>query len=172
MNVRHAASLIIAELLKGAGSLSSHLPTFSRKIGDTDKALLQELCFGTCRHYPQLQAYLDCLLDKPLRAKDSDIHATLLIGFYQLLHTRIPDHAAIGETVEVTKQLKKPWATKLVNGVLRRFQREKSALDARLQQDPVFLSGHPQWLLQRIENAWPDQAADILAANNAHPPFT
>lgn len=172
MNVRHAASLIIAELLKGAGSLSSHLPTFSRKIGDTDKALLQELCFGTCRHYPQLQAYLDCLLDKPLRAKDSDIHATLLIGFYQLLHTRIPDHAAIGETVEVTKQLKKPWATKLVNGVLRQLQRDKTALDEKLSQNPSFVSNHPAWLEGMLKKAWGENFASICEANNSHPPFT
>lgn len=172
MNVRHAASLVIAELLKGTGSLSSHLPTYSRKVAEADRPLLQELCFGTCRYHPQLQAYLDHLLDKPLRAKDQDVYATLLIGTYQLLHTRIPDHAAIGETVEVTKLLKKPWATKLVNGLLRRIQREKLSLENTLASNPAFLSNHPAWLEGMLKKAWKDQFDAIGQANNSHPPFT
>src|SRR5690606_2704488 len=98
---------------------------------------LQELCFGTLRWQPQLDAYLQRLLDKPLRGKDSDIHALLLLGLYQLTHMRVPDHAAIGETVEAARPLKKPWATKLINGVLRRFQRERDELERQLQENPV-----------------------------------
>lgn len=170
--VRTAAAQVIGQILRNQGSLSSLLAPVSSRVADTDRALLQELCFGTLRWQPKLDAYLLQLLDKPLRAKDSDIQALLLLGLYQLIYTRIPDHAAIGETVEVTRGLKKPWATKLVNGVLRRFQREKEALDAKLQNDSVFTSAHPPWLLEAIRMAWPDDAERIIAANNTHPPFT
>jgi 16S rRNA (cytosine967-C5)-methyltransferase len=172
MTARAAAAQVIGQILRHQGSLSSLLPGIQTKVVETDRALLQELCFGTLRWHPRLDAYLQGLLDKPLRSKDSDIQALLLLGLYQLLHTRIPDHAAIGETVEVARSLKKPWATKLINGVLRRFQREQETLDIQLKEDPVFTSNHPDWLLKAIRHAWPEQTNRIIAANNAHPPFT
>jgi 16S rRNA (cytosine967-C5)-methyltransferase len=172
MKVRAAAAEVIGQILRQKGSLSSLLPAAQSRVMDNDRALLQELCFGTLRWQPQLDSYLQQLLDKPLRAKDSDIQALLLLGLYQLLYTRIPDHAAIGETVEVTRTLKKPWASKLINGVLRRFQREKTLLDEQLQGNPVFFSAHPQWLLDELGLAWPEQLNTIIRANNTHPPFT
>src|SRR5690606_28091626 len=172
LSARTAAAQVIGQILRQQGSLSSALPAIQPKVNESERALLQELCFGTLRWQPRLDAYLSKLLDKPLRGKDSDIQALLLLGLYQLLYTRIPDHAALGETVEVARGLKKPWATKLINGVLRRFQREQEALGAQLQNDPVFTTSHPRWLLQRLRTAWPDQLEQIITANNTHPPFT
>ncbi len=172
LSVRAAAAQVITQILAAKGSLSSLLPAVSAKIAENDRALLQELCFGTCRFYPQLQAYTECLLDKPLRAKDGDVQALLLLGLYQLLHTRIPDHAAIGETVEVTRHIKKPWATKLVNGVLRSFQRDNVRINEFLSQNRAFQSNHPAWMEAMISKCWPDQFDELIAANNQHPPFT
>lgn len=172
MNTRVAAARIIALVLRRQGSLSSHLPAYLPKVPEQDRALLQDLCFGTLRWQPRIQACLSLLLDKPLRAKDSDITALLLLGIYQLEFTRIPDHAAIGETVSGARPLKKPWATKLVNGVLRRFQREKDTLYQQLSNNSEFQTAHPQWLLKALTQAWPSHIDDIVAANNAHPPFT
>ena len=172
LRVRAAAAQVITQILGLKGSLSSLLPPISAKIPENDRALLQELCFGTCRFYPQLQAYTECLLDKPLRAKDNDVQALLLLGLYQLLHTRIPDHAAIGETVEVTRHIKKPWATKLVNGVLRNFQRDSAKINEFLSQNRAFQSNHPAWMEAMISKCWPEQFDNLIAANNQHPPFT
>jgi 16S rRNA (cytosine967-C5)-methyltransferase len=172
MSVRAAAAQILAKLLQGQGSLSSLLPAFTHQVAEADRALLQELCFGTCRYQPQLSAYIECLVDKPLRAKDSDIQALLLLGLYQLLHTRIPDHAALGETVEVTRTLKKPWATNLVNGVLRKFQRDKAKLDELLSRNLAFQTNHPAWLEGMLRKNWPQGFEELIAANNSHPPFS
>lgn len=172
MKVRTAAARLVGGILRHQGSLSSLLPDAQRKVPERDQPLLQELCFGALRWQPRLDAYLRLLLDKPLRAKDSDIQALLLLGLYQLIYTRIPDHAAIGDTVEAARELKKPWATRLANGVLRRFQRECEALDERLKDDPVFVSAHPQWLLEDLRAAWPDAADRVVRANNSHPPLT
>lgn len=172
LSVRAAAAQVIAQILASKGSLSSLLPAVSAKIADNDRALLQELCFGTCRYYPQLQAYTECLLDKPLRAKDGDVQALLLLGLYQLLHTRIPDHAAIGETVEVTRHIKKPWATNLVNGVLRSFQRDSGRINEFLAENRAFQSNHPAWMEAMINKCWPAQFEQLIAANNQHPPFS
>ena len=172
LTARTAAAQVIGQILRQQGSLSSLLPLALPKVAENERPFLQELCFGTLRWQPQLDAYLQHLLDKPLRGKDSDIQALLLLGLYQLVHLRVPDHAAIGETVEATRPLKKPWATKLVNGVLRRFQRERDKLEHQLQDNPAFTTSHPVWLLDRLRAAWPTAIEQIITANNAHPPFT
>lgn len=172
MKPRLAAARVIAEVLRERGSLSSQLPPALEKVAPTDRALVQNLCYGTLRWQPRLAAWLSLLLDKPPRAKDSDITALLLLGLYQLEYTRIPDHAAIGETAGTARALNKAWATGLINGVLRRFQREKDALSAQLRDNPEFASAHPRWLLDALGEAWPEALKDIVDANNAHPPFT
>jgi len=169
--VRLAATQVLNQLFHGKGSLSSLLGPAQIQIVDQDKSLLQELCFGTCRYHPQLTIFSELLLDKPLRNKDSDIQALILLGLYQLLHTRIPDHAAIGETVEVTRLLKKEWASKLVNGVLRQFQRDKESLKKIALENKTYQSNHPQWLEGMLSKYWPQQWPEIIQANQSHPPF-
>lgn len=171
-SVRAIAARVITQILRNQGSLSSLLPSVSQQVSESDRPLLQELCFGTCRYYPQLQAYTEYLLDKPLRAKDNDVQALLLLGSYQLLHTRIPDHAAIGETVEVTRHIKKPWATKLVNGVLRQLQRDIAKINDFFIENRAFQSNHPAWLEGMLRKNWQSQFESIIAANNEHPPFS
>ena len=170
--VRAAAAQLIAELLRHKGSLASLLSQYQQRVPERDKGLLQELCYGSLRWQPRLNAYLGQLVTKPLKAKDADIQALLLLGLYQLTDTRIPDHAAIGTTVEAAKTLKKPWASGLINGVLRRFQREREALDAKLTGDPEFVTAHPQWLIDRLKSAWPEAFERIIEGNNSHPPLT
>lgn len=171
ISVRHAAVEIITQLLRGQGSLSSLLNPAQHKILEQDKALLQELCFGTARYYPQLTCLSSLLLEKPLRQKDQDIQAIILLGLYQLIHTRIADHAAIGETVEVTRALKKEWASKLVNGVLRSFQRTRDLLIEKAKNEELFQHNHPAWLSAMLKKNWPDEFPSIITANDQHPPF-
>lgn len=171
-SVRLAAVQVMTQILRGQGSLSSLLPAAQQRLNDQDKRLLQELCFGSCRYHPQLDAILNQLLDKPLRGKELDVQALLLIGLYQLIHTRIPDHAAIGATVEVTREMKKPWATKLVNGVLRNFQRDSATIAEKASKIDGHSKNHPDWLVGMLKKAWPSNLADILSANDQHPPLT
>lgn len=172
MKVRSAAARVLAKLLNQQGSLSSLLPEAARSVPAKDQALLQELCFGTCRWQPRLQCYLGRLLDKPLRNKDRDIHALLLLGLYQMIYMRVPDHAAISATVEGARALKKPWATKLINGVLRSYQRQQQTLDEQLAGQTEFDTAHPRWFVDAVTAAWPEQAEHFLAANNSYPPLT
>lgn len=168
-NIRAQAALILSQLQLGSGSLSSHLQPTSQ---DQDQPLLQEICFGCCRWFHQLEVLLQQLLEKPLRSKDQDIHCLLLVGLYQLRHMRVPDHAAINETVAATKALKKPWAKGLVNAVLRNWLRQKDSLEPSIAAIPSAAQSHPGWLLSWIETDWPQQSAEIFAANNERPPFT
>ena len=171
MNPRLAAAKALAAVLNGKASLNSSLPTQMDKVEDRDRGFTQDLAFGTARWQPRLSALAAKLLQKPFKAADADVEALLLVGLYQLLYTRVPAHAAIGETVGCADKLKKPWAKALLNAVLRRAQRESAALLAELEHDPVVRTAHPRWLQKSLKAFWPEQWEAICAANNAHPPM-
>ncbi|WFS18783.1 16S rRNA (cytosine(967)-C(5))-methyltransferase RsmB [Pseudomonas sp. 905_Psudmo1] len=171
MNPRLAAARALTAVLSGKASLGSSLPPQLDKVEHHDRALAQDLAFGAARWQPRLQLLAEKLLEKPFKAADKDVEALLLIGLYQLLHSRIPEHAAIGETVGCAGALKKPWAKGLLNAVLRRAQREHEAIFAELDRDPVLHSAHPRWLQKALKAHWPQHWQAICAANNAHPPL-
>ncbi|WP_339434714.1 16S rRNA (cytosine(967)-C(5))-methyltransferase RsmB [Pseudomonas orientalis] len=171
MNPRLAAAKALAAVLNGKASLNSSLPVQMDKVEDRDRGFTQDLAFGTARWQPRLSALAAKLLQKPFKAADADVEALLLVGLYQLLYTRVPAHAAIGETVGCADKLKKPWAKALLNAVLRRAQRESEGLLAELEHDPVVRTAHPRWLQKSLKAFWPQQWEAICAANNAHPPM-
>lgn len=171
MNPRLAAARALAAVLSGKASLNSSLPTQLDKVEARDRGLTQDLAFGTARWQPRLSALAERLLQKPFKAADADVQALLLVGLYQLFYTRVPEHAAIGETVGCADKLKKPWAKGLLNAVLRRAQREGNDLLAEMERDPVVRTAHPRWLQKSLKAFWPEQWEAICAANNAHPPM-
>lgn len=171
-NPRAVAVSVLTRVLQDGQSLSTLLPHSFHTLQPERRALAQELCYGTLRWMPRLQAFLNVLMDKPLRSKDSDIQSLLLLGLYQLAYMEIPAHAAVSETVAVTALLKKSWARGLVNAVLRRFQREHETLERGLESDPVASTAHPAWLLQIIQKAWPNDWQSIVNANNQRPPMS
>lgn len=171
MNPRLAAARALAAVLSGKASLNSSLPAQLDKVEERDRGLVQDLAFGTARWQPRLDLLAAQLLQKPFKAADADVQALLLVGLYQLFYTRIPAHAAIGETVGCADKLKKPWAKGLLNAVLRRAQREGEQILAGLERDPVVRTAHPRWLQKSLKAFWPEQWEAICAANNAHPPM-
>lgn len=143
-----------------------------RLVDARDRALASELSHGVCRWYGRLDALVAGLLRRPLKRRDRDIHVLLLLGAYQLLYSRIPPHAALSATVELSKRLGKPWASGLINGVLRRLQREQKALAAKVDQDEAVAFAHPRWLYDSLRTAWPEDYAAILGAAQSRPPMT
>lgn len=169
LDARAAAAKVIGDVIFGT-SLNQALPQRLQQVAGRDRALLQQLCYGTLRQQPRLQPVLDQLLSKPLRDKDRDVLGLLLCGLYQLEGMRTPDHAAVAATVGATRALKKPWAKALTNAVLRRFLRESELLLANL--DEAAAASHPAWLFEALHRQWPGDAASILSANNQQPPMT
>ena len=172
MDVRVAAAKAIAGTLREQASLATLLPEYQEKVKPRDRALLQELCFGTLRYYPRLTLIVKKLLAKPFKPKDSDLQALLACALYQLMETRIPPHAAIGESVQAAVALKKAWAKGLVNGVLRRFQRESEVICSQFSESPQYQWAHPQWLSDTLKKAWPTHWQHVLDGNNQRPPMT
>lgn len=172
MKARLLAVKVLQEVLIQGRSLSTALPKLLPKADDGERGLCQELSYGVLRHYLTLEAIAVQLMDKPLKSKDRDIHLLILLGLYQILHLRIPDHAAVSETVDSVKALKKPWARGLVNGVLRNFLRNREELLQQVSQTHTSNYAHPQWIISALKKHWPDHWQAILEANNQYPPFT
>jgi 16S rRNA (cytosine967-C5)-methyltransferase len=144
----------------------------SRVPTERDRAMTQAMAYGVLRWYWRLEWLLSQLLQTSLKKRDVDIQACLLLGLYQLLEMRVPDHAAVAETVKLASQLKKAWAKNLINGVLRNFLRQREILLTSMQQHTVARTAHPDWLLALLQQDWPQDWEAITTANNANPPMT
>jgi len=137
-----------------------------------ERALFKEICFGTIRFYFRLEHILNQLLNHPLEEKNHDIKFLLCIGLYQLSEMNIPPHATVNITVSATKLLNKPWASKLVNKILRSFLRKKDKLLAETEQNPAAWYSHPDWLLEKVQADWPSHWKTIVDSSNQKPPLS
>lgn len=173
MNARYIATQVLIQVILHRHSLSATLDDYLPQLREArERALAQAICYGVLRWLLRLQALIHCLVTKPLKEKDHDIQIVLLIGLYQHIYLRIPPHAATATTVDLARALKKNWATGFINGVLRHFLRQKTALLAQVDSQPTARLAHPTWLLNQLQQHWADDWEAVADANNAHPPLT
>ncbi len=169
MSSRLITALIIQQVVETNSTLSQ-LFSNGKIINPNhhEKALIQEMSYGTIRWYIQLEALLNQLLDKPIKTKNNDLKYLLLIGLYQLIHMDIAPHAVVSETVETCTALNKQWAKNLLNAVLRRHLRMTQASPAT---DSDIILSHPHWLIERLQKDYPRHWQTIIQANNQRPPM-
>ena len=137
-----------------------------------DAAFASSISLGTLRWFQQLEALLKMLLDKPLQRKNRDLHFLLLTALFQLSKTDIARHGVVSETVNTVNALNKKWAKGLVNGVLRNYLRQADTLNDAITKSPVAETSHPQWLLNILQKAWPQQWHQITQENNLQAPMS
>ncbi len=172
INIRALAAKCCYAVIDQGRSLSDELPKQQDKLIGKDKGLLQEICYGVLRYLPELENDVRHLMDKPLKGKQRVFHFLLLVGVYQIRYMRIPDHAAVSETVAATSALKNRHMKALVNAVLRGFLRALPAenkMDKELP-DPIKYN-HPGWFIKKVQQGYPDQWPAILEANQKKPPM-
>lgn len=172
VNSRASAAKVIAKVLNKKIPLDRALLDCFAEIKDPrEQRFIQELSYGVLRWHPRLEFIADALLSKPLKQKDSDLKALILLGLYQLEYLRTPDHAAISASVDACKAIKKVWGKNLVNAVLRRYQREKSELIDRVEKTDTAQFAHPAWLIKQLQLDWPEHWLQMLEGNNQRPPM-
>lgn len=137
-----------------------------------DRALTQELVYGSLRLLPRLEAIAGRLLHHPMRPADRDLEALILVGLYQLTGMDTPDHAAVAATVEAARLLGKPDKAALVNALLRRFIRERESLVAEIMTLPSARWLFPEWLLAALRHDWPEDWEAIVEASNGRGPMS
>lgn len=165
----------VARILRAViGDQVSLDTAFTQQLSNTtpQASFIKAACYGVLRHYLRLQWYLQQLLDKPLKPKDLDVHCLLLNGLYEMFEMHTPDHAVVSESVNAVNQIKKSWAKGLVNAVLRNARRQHDTLQQRAQQNPEAHTLHPGWLLEQLQQDWPNAWESIVAQNNLPPPMT
>ncbi len=165
---RAQAAEVIDAVISGGRSLDAAIAEREALVPPADRPLLRMLAYGVLRQHWQLQAWIGQLLSRPLRARDSVINALLAVGLFQLTDTRVPDHAAVSQTVEAARVLRRPKLAGVVNACLRRFQREQPVVAA---DDEEIRWNHPAWLIRRLQQDWPEDADKILDANNERAPM-
>ena len=173
IDARACAARVLVRVVAGGESLADALPDAMQPVSDArQRALIQELVYGTLRWYYRLDALLQQLLQKPLKQRDADVRCLLLTGLYQLTQLAMPQRVAVNETVQATEALKKAWARGLVNAVLRNYQRRAGSLAVTGDADAEVKFAHPAWFIERLQTDWPNDWEAILTANNERPPFS
>jgi len=176
INIRALAAKCCYAVIDQGRSLSDELPKQQDKLIGKDKGLLQEICYGVLRYLPELENDVRHLVQKPIKGKQRVFHFLLLVGVYQIRYMRIPDHAAVSETVAATKPLKNSHMKALVNAVLRGFLRTLEAESkqegdtAKELPDPIKYN-HPGWFIKKVQQGYPKQWQAILDANQQRPPM-
>jgi 16S rRNA (cytosine967-C5)-methyltransferase len=167
--VRAEAARVVDAVTGKGRSLDAALADAAEFQNAADRALLQNLCYGTLRYHWKLLSWLDALLDRPLRSRDNLIQSLICVGLYQLTDTRIPDHAAVSMTVEAARLLRQPKFSALINAVLRNFRRKKLEASEPVNDEARY--SHPAWLIDQLKLDWPDHWQRILDANNERAPM-
>jgi 16S rRNA (cytosine967-C5)-methyltransferase len=168
--VRAAAAVLVARVLRERVDADDALASAPESVARRDAPLLAALVFGALRWHHRLERQCSRLLSKPLKPGRLELAALLRIGLLQLQHLRIPEHAAVSATVDAAAIGQRD-AAPLVNAVLRRYQRERVALDEALAADAEARFSHPAWLLAELEHDWPADWQQICEANNAAAPM-
>jgi 16S rRNA (cytosine967-C5)-methyltransferase len=142
-------------------------------LSPLDRGLCQELVYGVARW----QATLDWLIDRKARAQPPKppLRDILQLGLYQIFWLdRIPNHAAVHETVELARHFRLSAQTGFINAVLRGYLREAEATrkllaDLKISQ-PHLGCSHPEWLVDRwMQHLGPEQTRRLLEWNNSPP---
>jgi 16S rRNA (cytosine967-C5)-methyltransferase len=148
--------------------------SFERRTVDLDardRRWLRELLYGMLRQRGSIDAILDERVRGGLVRVDPDLVDLMRLGVYQLLFMgSVPAYAAIAQTVELAKVRHGIGASKLMNAVLRRIDRERENLAVPLPLDPVealaVRYSHPRWIVARWLARYGEEGTNVLMMKN------
>lgn len=166
---RSVALKILQKVFQGRSLASAK--ELAHSLDNRQRALAMELVQGVLRWRWKLEALLSQLMKKPLRSKEQEVKLLLLMALYELMELSTPDYAVVNETVQLSRSLKKTWASGLINGVLRSFARDSQACLSGMDSDEVASYSHPEWFIDLVRKDWPAHWQNILQANNQRPPL-
>lgn len=151
--VREGLPAAVAVLARGAVQDIAYRTL--RRLGTADWLIVRLVRNAPPPHVRDLLACaLALLLDAPERAA-------------------YPAHTIVDQTVTaIGARRDLAFAKGLVNAVLRTFGRERAALVAQAEADPLARWNYPLWWIAAMERAWPDAWGAILAAGNEQGPLT
>ncbi len=173
IEIQRLATIALVQVMLGKNL--DHALTEARKqakgqLTDHERAALQDIGYGVQRFRQELENVLQPLYLK--RKPDPPIDALLVVGAYQLLHTRMAPHAVVSHAVEVAALFHGPGAKGFVNGVLRNLLRQREALLELSHATPEGKYSHPHWWIETLQRQYPQEWEEILLMAQQHPPMT
>lgn len=139
-------------------------------ITPQQRAVAQDLSYGTLRFYGRIESVLEQLLEKPLTHEG--VQHLLLVALYQLLYDKASAHTVVNQAVEAAAGFRQRWAKGLVNAVLRNYLRRAETLAKTDVQNEVATYSYPQWWIDKLKLQYPQAWQSILEAGNTHPPMS
>lgn len=142
-----------------------------------DAALCSRIVYGVMQNELLLNWYLSAYCTQKLDHLQPPLADILRIGAYQILFLdKVPDHAAVSESVELCRTYGRSAASGLVNAVLRKVAQHKSNLPPLPEGNIARLSiaySHPQWLVKKLVSLLGVEEADrFLRIDNEAAPMT
>ena len=144
-----------------------------------DRNLVREIVMGSLRWYSKIYWIIQNSSSRDLKKSSPQIRSALILGTYQIFYMdRIPDRAAVNESVEYIRKKGQSHAVKFVNGILRSIARraEYFAKPDKDQQPVDYLSlqfAHPKWIVSRWHKRFSfEKMKELLGANNKNPPWS
>jgi 16S rRNA (cytosine967-C5)-methyltransferase len=145
----------------------------NHQFSSADRSLCQELVFGVVRW----QKTLDWLIARKTsnRIQKPLLQELLRLGLYQIFWLdRIPNHAAVNETVEIAKRggmgPQSGFVNALLRGYLREFESTRQALAELKKKEPFIGYSHPDWLVSRWSERWGlENTLNLLEWDNRPP---
>jgi 16S rRNA (cytosine967-C5)-methyltransferase len=170
---RHCAFAVLRRVFEDGAWADRALRGEAERLGldARDFALATRLAYGAVQRRATLDHVIETLSGRSLDRLEPAVVAALRLGIFQLVYLdRVPDHAAVGESVELAKAESRGGAG-LVNAVLRRATREAAAmvgaLPDRTPEEAALRHSHPAWIAQLWwETFGGDTARALMAADN------
>ena len=139
------------------------------KLDPREAALATRLCYGVVQNRGRLDFYLRQLLTGSLKKLHPAVRDILHMGLYQIYDMdKIPDSAAVNESVTLARKYGAPGSDRLVNAVLRNAVRTKGTLQEPTSYEDRY--SHPAELVSLLKTALPKGTLEgVLKANNEAP---
>ncbi|MCM2294328.1 MFS transporter [Allorhizobium sp. BGMRC 0089] len=168
---RIAASRLLSAVIDKKTSLdgmtdSQHGNPAYLALNDADRALVRAIVTTALRFLPRLEAMIAARLDTPLPEGARALHHSLIIAATQIVYLDSPDHSAVDLAVEQAhRDPRNRRFAKLVNAVLRRLVREKSAV----LEETSGIVCLPDWFYRRLSSVYGEPAANAIAEAQLQP---
>jgi 16S rRNA (cytosine967-C5)-methyltransferase len=166
-----AAARVVESVASGRSTDAAFAALGGPLPGAPEVSAVRAIALGTVRWYLRLAPALELLVVRP-EALAPSVRALLTVAAHQVEYSRHAPEATVDAAVDAARLLGMKRATGLVNAVLRRFVSERAAIYERIDTCLATRTAHPAWLVEQLSAAWPQQATELLLANNTHPPMT
>jgi 16S rRNA (cytosine967-C5)-methyltransferase len=169
---RRAAYEVVRRVFEDDAYADRAFASAAADLDGRDRALAQQIAYGTVQRVRTLDYAIDTLGRRPVRKLDPPVRAALRLGAYQLgFLGGVPTHAAVNESVELVRAARLERAVAFTNAVLRRLAEGLRGLLDELPEGPLKHS-YPDWVADVWRRDWGEEEALALMRAQNEPPET